>query len=236
MEQESIFAFTITAVSQLTHDTRQFTFAIPQDIKFDYLPGDYIKVFPNDEDPDEFRTYTPTTPPSIDDHFELIVKRYPDGQVSRFMHDRKIGDEVWIGGPYPGGHFVEGMASRLGMVAAGTGITPMIAIIRTILRQGIKADISLIFANKSIDDIILKDEFDSYVECYPNFRRYYVVDQAPPEWDMGIGRIDAGIMKAHLPEPSDQTVIFLCGPPMMQIELRKKLIEMGHRKEKIIIP
>ncbi len=233
---EILSSYKLAATKEITHDVRQFVFTIPGGVKFDLVAGDFIKVYPNHEDENEYRTYTPTTTPDTRDHFELVIKRYPNGQVSSYMHSLKAGDNVWISGPHPGGHFVEGMATRVGMVAGGTGITPMISIIRTILQKGIMADISLIFANKSIEDIILKDEFDCYEEKYPNFKRYYVIDKAEPGWTMGTGRITPEIMKEHLPGPSEQTVVFLCGPPMMQIELRKKLIEIGHQKDRIIIP
>jgi cytochrome-b5 reductase len=235
-ENEIISPYKLVAIKPITHDTKQFTFSIPSSVNFAMLAGDFIKVFPDHSDELEYRTYTPTTTPKTRDHFELIIKRYPNGQVSRFMHDLKIGDDIWISGPHDGGHFKKGMATRVGMIAGGSGITPMISIIRTILQEGIDADISLIFSNKNIEDIILKDEFDSYETQYSNFKRFYVIDQARPGWTMGVGRINEAIMNEHLPEPSDETVLFICGPPMMQIELRKKLIEMGHKKEKIIIP
>jgi cytochrome-b5 reductase len=235
-DEEILTPYKLADIRQITHNTKQFKFPIPPRVKFEMLPGDFMKVFPIPNDPLEFRTYTPTTTPETKDHFEFVIKRYPDGQVSRFMHDLKIGDEVVMSGPHSGGHFVEGMATQVGMVAGGTGITPMISIIRTILRQGIKASVSLIFSNKSVDDIILKDEFDAFDKEYSNFTRYYVIDQPQPGWTMGVGRVDEAIMKERLPEPSDQTIIFVCGPPMMQIELRKKLIAMGHQKDKIIIP
>jgi cytochrome-b5 reductase len=236
VDDEILTPYKLVEIKQITHNTKQFRFSVPLGTNFNLIAGDFIKVYPNPADPLEYRTYTPTTTHETKDHFELIIKRYPDGQVSRFMHDRKVGDDVYISGPHIGGHFVEGMATKVGMVAGGTGITPMISIIRTILNQGIKAEISLVFSNKSVEDIILKDEFDSYEIKYPSFKRYYLIDQPQPGWTMGIGRINDEIMKERLPAPSDQTVIFVCGPPMMQIELRKKLIALGHQKDKIIIP
>lgn len=221
---------------KLTHDTSRFTFALPEGAAFEFLPGDHMKVYPDADDRLEFRSYTPTSIPEETGMFELTIKRYSDGAVSRYMHDRDIGEEVAMSGPHKGGHFVDGMASRVGMVAGGTGITPMISIIRSILRRSLDVEITLLFANKTVDDIILKDEFDKYAQEKGNFSRYYVLNEAPSGWEMGIGRIDKEMMNERLPAPSGDTVIFLCGPPMMQLDLRKRLIEIGHAKEKIIIP
>jgi cytochrome-b5 reductase len=236
MENDTVTRFSIIDIKQITHDSKQFTFAIPKGLKFEFLPGDHIKLYPDPGDQLEWRPYTPTTIPETGDHFELIIKRYSNGITSRYMHERQIGDEVLISGPHEGGHFIPGIAKNVGLVAGGTGITPFISMIRSILFSKIDVNISLIFANKSIDDIILKDEFDSYLTKYSNFKRYYLVDNAPPDWNMGIGRITPQILQAQLPEQSEQTTIFVCGPPMMQIELRKKLLDLGYQKEKIIFP
>ena len=220
----------------VTHDTKRFRFAIPESVDFSFLPGDHMRIYPDPDNPLEFRSYTPITTPDETDSFELIIKRYPGGKVSPYMHDRKPGDKVAMSGPHQGGHFEDGMAEKVGMIAGGTGITPMISIIRSILKRGLDVEISLLFANKSVNDIILKDEFDRYAAEYRNFKRYYVVDKAPDGWEMGEGRIDSQLMKDRLFEPSEDTVIFVCGPPMMQIDLKKKLIEIGHEKDRIIFP
>lgn len=234
--KEKVIPFKLADLQPVTHNTKRFYFPISSDIKFEFLPGDHIKVYPDPGDLIEWRQYSPTTTPDVKDHFELIIKDYPDGIVSRYMHSRKVGDDVWISGPHEGGHFVEGMANHVGMVAGGTGITPIISMIRTIMKRKINIDVSLVFANKTEEDIILKDEFDKYAKDSPNFRRYYIVDQAPANWSMGKGHINSEIMKTNLPAPSEQTVIFLCGPPVMELNLREQLIQLGYGPKQIINP
>ncbi len=231
-----IMLYELLQLGNVTHDTKLFRFAIPDSVDFSFLPGDHMRIYPDPDSPLEFRSYTPTTTSDEKGFFELIIKRYPDGRVSPYMHDRIPGDKVAMSGPHQGGHFDDGMAKKVGMVAGGTGITPMISIIRSILKRGLEVKISLLFANKSVDDIILKDEFDRYADQYDNFKRYYVVDKGPDGWDMGEGRIDSQLMKDRLFEPSEDTVIFVCGPPMMQLDLKKKLVEIGHEKDRIIFP
>lgn len=221
---------------QLTHDTSQFRFAIPDGVDFDFLPGDHIKIYPDSNKPLEFRPYTPTNIPEKERNFELVIKHYPDGKVSGFMKIREIGDIVGISGPQQGGHFEEGMASRIGMVAGGTGITPFISMIRSILTRNLPVETSLLYANKTVDDIILKDELDKYAVDFANFSLFYVLNEASPDWKMGIGRIDKDLMSEKLFEPSDDTVVFVCGPPMMQINLKKQLIELGHPGDRVIFP
>jgi hypothetical protein len=79
------------------------------------------------------RPYTPSSMPSATRYFDLPVNRYEIGTVSKYLYEREPGDTVLMSGPNPGGHWVDGMAKRVGFMAGGTGITPMIAIIRWIL-------------------------------------------------------------------------------------------------------
>lgn len=228
--------YKIIEKESVANETSRFIFELSGDAAFDFLPGDHLKIYPDKNNRLEFRPYTPTSTPEESGFFELIIKHYPNGKVSGFMRDRVIGDEIAMSGPDTGRHFVEGMARRIGMVAGGTGITPMISMIRTIIRRGLDVEISLLFANKTVDDIILKEELDKYAVENSNFNRYYIVNDPPEGWEMGTSRVDSNLMKSKLPKPSDDTVIFLCGPPMMQLDLRKKLLELRYAKESVLIP
>ena len=78
-----------------------------------------------------------------------------------------------MSGPNPGGHWVDGMAKKVGFVAGGTGITPMIAIIRWILAQGLAVELFLVFANKAEADIIFRDEWDEDAGEHASFHCYH---------------------------------------------------------------
>jgi len=236
MKDVIITKYKIVEKQPVTHDTSRFRFALPAQTEFKYLPGDHVKIYPNPQNQLEFKPYTPTTTPDTKGYFELIIKHYPGGKVSGYMKERGLGDDVGMSGPEKGGHFEDGMAKKVGMVAGGTGITPMISMIRSILTRALEVEIFLLFANKSIDDIILKDEFDKYADEYDNFNRYYVLDKGPEGWQMGEGRITKELMGERLFGPSEDTVIFVCGPPMMQINLKKQLLELGYLSDKVIFP
>jgi len=228
--------YTIREIGKITHDTNRFVIDIPRSGSFEFLPGDHIRIYPDENNPLEFRSYTITSTPDDSGFFELIIKRYPESLVSAYMHSQNPGDKILISGPHAGGHFSEGMAKKIGFVAGGTGITPMISIIRTIIRRDIGISMFVLFANKTIDDIILREEFDQYAAEKSNFDIYYVLSHPPADWPMGSGRINAQLMSEKLPEPSSDTIVFVCGPPLMQLDMRKRLIEIGHEKNKIIFP
>ena len=141
-----------------------------------------------------------------------------------------------MSGPNSGGHWVDGMAKRVGLVAGGTGITPMISIIRWILAQSLSVELSLVFANKAEADIIFREEWDEDVREHSSFHCYYVLEQPPADWPQGRGRITEAILRAHVPPPGPDTVIFLCGPPPMVDALEVTLKAIGHSEQAIILP
>ena len=141
-----------------------------------------------------------------------------------------------MSGPNPGGHWVNGMAKKVGLVAGGTGITPMISIIRWILGQGLDVELYLIFSNKSETDIIFREEWDGNVREHASFHCYHVLEQTPPGWSQGRGRITEDILRRHLPPPAPETVIFLCGPPPMVNSLEDTLKTIGYSDSAIILP
>src|SRR2546428_1987624 len=93
-----------------------------------------------------------------------------------------------MSGPNPGGHWVDGMAKKVGFVAGGAGITPMIAIIRWVLTKRVDGELFFIFAKKTGADLILRGGWDWGVREHPNFHCYHVLEQPPAGWTMGVGR------------------------------------------------
>lgn len=82
------------------------------------------------------------------------------------------------------------MVRQFGMIAGGTGITPMLQIIRAIIRgraSGDRTEIDLIFANVGVEDILLKEDLDQLAKDDKGFRAHYVLNNPPEKWDGGVG-------------------------------------------------
>ncbi len=228
--------YKLTHIETDTHDTKTFRFELPGDATLDMLPGDFLYVHATINDKAVKRPYTPSSLPGTTGFFHLTVKRYDAGVVSKYLHDRQIGETVLVSGPNAGGHWVDGMANRVGFVAGGTGITPMISIIRWILTKTIDAELFLIFANKTESDIIFRQEWERAVRDHPNFHCHHVLEQPPVGWTGSIGRMTPEILRQHLPAPDASTCIFLCGPPPMVDVLETTLKELGYPEQTIILP
>src|SRR4029434_10623151 len=90
--------YELTAMHQDTHDTKTFCFALPDDATLDMLPGDHLYVHATIDGKTLKRPYTPSSVPETTGYFDLTVKRYDTGLVSKYLHDRKTGDTVLMSG------------------------------------------------------------------------------------------------------------------------------------------
>ena len=228
--------YQLTAIHRDTHDTKTFCFAVPDEATLDLLPGDHLYVHATIDGKTVKRPYTPSSVPGTTGYFDLTIKRYESGLVSKYVHDREVGDTVLMSGPNTGGHWVDGMAKKVGFVAGGTGITPMISIIRWILAKSLDVELFLVFANKTEADIIFREEWEGNVREHATFHSYHVLEQPPAAWSQGTGRITEEILRRQLPPPGPDTVIFLCGPPLMADTLEATLKGIGYSEQSILLP
>jgi len=163
------------------------------------------------------RPYTPITTEDTVGYFELLIKVYPEGNMSKYIDSLKRGDSLDFKGPIPKIPYTANMKKEIGMLAGGTGITPMYQVLLKILNNPAdKTKVSLVFCNKTVDDILLKNELDSLAAKHPNrLKVYYMVDTAPAKggWNGGVGFIAAKVIKERIAGPSGDNMVFVCGPP-----------------------
>mmetsp|Transcript_23506 Transcript_23506/g.51586 ORF Transcript_23506/g.51586 Transcript_23506/m.51586 type:complete len:306 (+) Transcript_23506:146-1063(+) len=168
------------------------------------------------------RPYSPVTSPSTKGHIEFIIKSYHTGRMSKHIGELEIGDELLFKlPPFTRWPYTPNMRKQLAMVAGGTGITPMLQITHQILENpDDKTEISLVLANQKEDYIIWKSHIDELVKKHPGrVKVHYVLTQPrnPAFWHGSTGYVTADILKAHLPPPSEDVTVLVCGPePMMK--------------------
>ncbi|KAM0919151.1 hypothetical protein ACQ4PT_008398 [Festuca glaucescens] len=160
------------------------------------------------------RPYTPISDPDSKGHFDLLIKVYPDGKMSQHFANLKPGDVLEVKGPIEKLRYSPNMKRHIGMIAGGTGITPMLQVVRAILKNpDDNTQVSLIYANVSPDDILLKRELDRLASSYPNFKVFYTVDKPSSDWRAGVGYISKDMVLKGLPGPGEDSLILVCGPP-----------------------
>lgn len=202
----------------LTHNTRLFRFELPDKDMCLGLPiGQHIKLVADVDGASVQRSYTPTTLDDTKGHFDLVIKVYPDGKMSSHVDTLQIGDRIRVKGPFGRFKYSRGQFRELGMIAGGTGLTPMLQVATAILTDTQDTTkINLIFANVTEQDIFLKDELDRLARQYPDqFSVYYVLDKPPVGWTGGEGFVTAPMIQEQLPGPAEDICILLCGPPPM---------------------
>lgn len=125
----------------------------------------------------------------------------------------RIGDNLKVKGPKGKFVYSPDLSRELGMIAGGTGITPMLQIIRAALKNPQdKTKISLIYANVNPEDILLKAELDELAAAHSiRFTVFYVLNNPPPGWTGGSGFVTKDQIEKHLPDSSHDIKILLCG-------------------------
>ncbi|GFZ51306.1 Microsomal cytochrome b reductase [Saitozyma sp. JCM 24511] len=148
-------SFKLVQKDHLSHNTARYRFALPRPTDSLGLPvGQHISVMAEIDGNKVIRSYTPTTLDNDKGHFDLVVKTYEKGNISRYLSLLTIGQEVKVKGPKGKFHYQRNLVPHLVMIAGGTGLTPMYQIIRSSLQDPKdKTELALIYANVEEDDI-----------------------------------------------------------------------------------
>lgn len=244
----------------LSHDTRRFRFALASPDMILGLPvGQHIYLCARIDGMPVVRPYTPVSSDDDKGYVDLVIKvyfknvhpKFPDGgKLSQYLEGMKIGDFIDVRGPSgllvyeapgifaikpdkksPARHVT---AKRVGMIAGGTGITPMLQLVRQMLKDPADTtEMALLFANQTEDDILLRDELEEIRDRHPRrFKLWYTVDRAPENWSYSEGFVNEEMIKEHLPSPGSDTLILMCGPPpMIKFACVPNLEKLGHTEE-----
>jgi len=235
----------------VAHDTDLLTFQLPDASKPLGLSTCACILARGGSDKDGIaavRPYTPVSTNAMLGAFELMVKTYPDGTLSRHLSSLAIGASLEfkhipfnVKVQYPFG------ARKLVMIAGGTGITPMLQALHAVL--GTASDtthVQLLYSSKAEADILARQALDEWAASFPG--RLEVVhtltrEPAGSAWAGKRGRINKPMLHSLLPPPSDDVLVFVCGPPAMYADLcgprgekplTGALKELGYRARQVV--
>ncbi|KAL5059031.1 hypothetical protein RYX36_030635 [Vicia faba] len=235
LNPEQFKEFKLVKKDQLSHNVAKFTFALPTPTSVLGLPiGQHISCRGKDgEGAEVIKPYTPTTLDSDVGHFELVIKMYPQGRMSHHFREMRVGEYLAVKGPKGRFKYQPGDVRAFGMLAGGSGITPMFQVARAILENpNDKTKVHLIYANVTYEDILLKEELDGLASNYPDrFKIYYVLNQPPEVWDGGVGFVSKEMIQTHLPPPAQDIKILRCGPPPMNKAMAAHLEALEYAPE-----
>jgi cytochrome-b5 reductase len=235
------YQFPLAHKENISHDTRRFRFQLPSFKHVLGLPiGQHIYLTAQINGELVKRPYTPTTSDDNQGYFDLVIKIYPNGKMTQYLDKLSLGHTVDVSGPAgnlvykDNGLFdvrtrkpepyVTRHVRQLGLIAGGSGITPMYQILNEILKEqtpivpGERLDMKiwLLFANQTEQDILLREELELLAASNSDrFKLWYTVDRESEDWKYSKGFINDTMIKEHMPPPSDDVLICICGPPPM---------------------
>lgn len=223
-----------------TKDAVTIIFAQPED-KIEYTSGQFLTLIMDIEGKSVRRSYSMCTSPLCDDDLAVTVKRVKDGLVSNYINDHiKEGDYIDVMDPM--GSFTTEYAAEnkrhLVMFAGGSGITPMISIIRSTLHAEPDSIVSLIYANRDIDSIIFKNMLHDLEDKYEGrLHVLHVLDNAPIEWQGYSGLLNHDLLTKLFERIPDwgieKTTYLMCGPEGMMNNVATLLDQTGVPSEKV---
>jgi ferredoxin-NADP reductase len=225
----------VVATKVETVRAKSITFAVPN--WMGHRSGQHVDVRLTAEDGYQAeRSYSIASPPEEERRVALTVERLDDGEVSPYLVDElRIGDKLELRGPI-GGYFVweADMDGPLLLVAGGSGIVPLMAMIRHRAAVGSTVPTRLLYSSRSFDDVIYRDELDRLAISSPMLEVVYTLTRVqPPGWTGYHRRIDTDLLR-EIAWPRDQhPLMFICGPTPFVETAAASLVSLGYEPGRI---
>ncbi len=166
---------------------------------------------------------------------ELAVDEIPDGEVSPYLvEDVLPGDELEVKGPL-GGYFVwrPGGEAPVQLIAGGSGIVPMMAMVRAATDAGAAASVRLLYSVRTAEDAIYRDELAGLTGDGGVGVTWRYTRAAPDGWTDPVGRLDDDALRAATWEPGQEPIVYVCGPTGFVEHVADALVGLGHEPARI---
>lgn len=216
-------------VHQETHDVKTFTFASVDNRSFVFDAGQYFLFDFEIDDAVESRCYSISSSPRRANAFSVTVKRVAGGKVSNWLHDNlAAGAKVKANGPL--GRFVrtDRPGNRFLLLSGGSGITPMMSMLRDMADTCEDADVVFLHAARTPRDLIFRGELAGLAEKIKGLRLHFLPEDrtGEPSWPGLSGRISADYLRLAVPDIAGR-IVMCCGPAPFMAAARSIVGELG---------
>ena len=220
---------TVTAIRDETATVRTFVLHVPA--WGGHRAGQHVDLRLTAEDGYSVeRSYSIASEPERADEVEITVERIGDGEVSPFLHDVVVvGDRIEVRGPI-GGYFVweAPLGGPLFLVAGGSGVVPLMAVLRHRSRAGSHVSARLLFSSRHVEEIIYRDELDQLASNDDAFEVFHTLTRSqPPGWPGFARRIDDRMLAEVLDPLGVSARAYLCGPTSLVETAANALVRLG---------
>lgn len=217
-----------TAVSDVTHDVKNFVFEPEGDRLFEFDAGQFLTLMLDIAGTPVNRCYTISSPPTRPNRIAITVKRVVGGKVSNWVHDNIVpGSKVTALAPLGAFTLTSRPTEKLLLLSAGSGITPLMSMLRTLYDLGSDADVVFLHSARTPSDIVFRSELAAIEMHMPNLRVVHVCEADYPSerWGGMRGRLSPTMLHTIVPDLLERT-IFNCGPMPYMDSVRRILGEL----------
>ncbi len=226
----------ILKISEIIDETptiKAFRFEVPENSNINFYPGQFFMVsFVDDPEMKTGRAYSIASSPLEKGYLEIALNRV--GPFTTKLFGAKTGNSLKFKGPYGKFYFNEDMKNNLVLIAGGTGITPLIGIIRYCSGMKLSNKIKFLYSVRTPDEIIYEKELKKLKEKNINFDYLVTITRASEShrWAGSKGRIDLEILKTNV-DDFGKNLYFLCGPKEFVDTVVEMLSGLSVTKEQI---
>lgn len=237
VSRRSFHGLRVAAVERLTDDAAAVTFEVPEELRetFDFAAGQSLTVRRVLEGQEHRRSYSICAPAG--EPPRIGVREIPDGMFSRWLvRDVRPGDVVEVQPPSGSFRADPAAGGRHLCIAAGSGITPMLAIAATVLRHP-EAQVTLLYGNRTTGSVMFAEELADLKDRHGHrLDVVHVLSREPREVELFSGRLDAERLRqllTALVPVAGLDHAWLCGPYGLVIDAREVLTELGVPSERV---
>jgi ferredoxin-NADP reductase len=211
-----------TNVKEIIPRTPNVTsFRFPRPPELYYKAGQFLFITIKPSGKELNKPFSFSSSPTEKEHIEF-TKKFTDSEFSAALKTLKPGDWAKIDAPY--GEFTfEGEHPKIGMLAGGIGITPLVSICKYCTDMFLNTKITLLYGCRTENDIAFKKQLEKMQEQNDNLKIIFTLNEANPDWKGAVGFITADMVKKEIPDYVE-TMFYTCGPPPM-VEVMEKLVE-----------
>ncbi len=231
---------TVKDVRRETGDCVSIAFEIPLAVEndFQFIPGQNITLRKTFGDEEVRRSYSICSSP-FENELRVAVKKVPGGTFSTFANEQLKKDDVLEVLPPTGNFYTPIIASQKRnylFIAAGSGITPVVSLVKTILETEKESQVTLLYGNKGLSAVIFKEQLEALKDKYlQRFNLHHVFSREKTESDFNSGRIDDEKLKtlSRLVDYNKVDHFFICGPEPLIYSAKDFLLKTGIDPDKI---
>jgi ferredoxin-NADP reductase len=224
----------VSQTEQQTHDTKTLRFQVVDERLLSVKPGQFLTFHWTIDGQRVMRSYTISSSPVHENYVEITSKRMENGCVSVFLNERAMpGLTVEANGPYGRFYFDETLHKSVVLIAAGSGITPMISMLRYIDDLELVTPVTLLYCVRTGADIIFENELVRLNKSLPNFKYEVCLSRPDSTWKGRSGRLTEEFVTQNVTD-LDAHTFFLCGPKGFMDNARQILSILGVNSDRIL--